>query len=244
MHPASQTKIKASPRNCRTARKSAAITDKPTMSSTASGTGSRNRIRRLRRRSSSSIHRMILRPPPLVRATATPTHSLPDAAAFPLVTIPAPRPAVGIVPAPIPMLLMRAGARDLKRAKGPHTPLGHARPEQPVTTRPTSERVGFGGAKATGLLTGSPDSGRESESCVAEWAPERKRLARPALSGARATSRPREAPHVNPCRYWRKRKNPATSRQRGSALTGRSRGFATKCKARQVGLELFRNLII
>jgi len=89
-------------------------------------------------------------------------------------------------------------------------------------------RVGFGigcsrGTKATGLLTGKGSDEREPESSRPGTAPGRERGARAAFPGALTPSDGPFGRDVNPCNYWRKRKNPATSRQRGSSLTGGSR---------------------
>ena len=97
-------------------------------------------------------------------------------------------------------------------------------------------RVRFGigclrGAKATGLLTGWPFSGRELESCSREATLATARPARHALSVARAGPTPRVRPLANPCGYWRKRKNPGGVASRGSALTGRCASFAPEIKA-------------
>ena len=83
------------------------------------------------------------------------------------------------------------------------------------------------GTKATGLLTGRGSGGRESESSRPGAAPGRALGARAAIPGALTEVAATVGRDVNPCGCWRKRKNPATSRQRGSSLTGRSRRFAT-----------------
>lgn len=81
--------------------------------------------------------------------------------------------------------------------------------------------VGFGGPKPNGLLTGRPFSDREFESSLPDARLVAAGSARALLLRALARQPHRLVQHVNPCKQGPKQKNPATSRARGSLLTGR-----------------------
>src|SRR5207248_2466958 len=93
------------------------------------------------------------------------------------------------------------------------------------------------GRLATALLTGSLFLGGEFESSRRKASPVTPGGSSPALYRALGVPRPLSGQRVNPCGYWRKRKNPGRSRARGSALTGGCVSFAPEIKAPRVGFE-------
>ena len=99
------------------------------------------------------------------------------------------------------------------------------------------ESVGFGGAKAIGLLTGRPFLRRESENSRRFAFQGVSAGARAAFHRALAPQTPHLAPRENPCKQGVKQKNPATSRWRGSLSTGRYGSSVPLTKAPETGLE-------